>query len=322
LLGGLATSLSPVASSDDNDEVVYFEPGRTYATAWGLAGLLVAGLIFDAMLGGAATHVAAWLAAIVIVVGADLLVIRAARAARSITVTRGALRVGDDLLDRGSIEGIAPESEGRVLGRRPGEGLPRGAVGLSLLLADDETVVVPTRRPQALRATLEIGETLPEIRVATDHELDDLAEIERRADTLFTVSGIGPLPDPEAAHEWVSDARLVLVAGRPPVGFARIDEVDGHAHLEQLSVLPGHMRRGVGSLLLDAACEWATEHGYRAMTLCTFGDVEWNAPFYARRGFVPLAQLTPGLKELRDWERDIGLDEVGRRVVMRRDLQS
>jgi len=56
------------------------------------------------------------------------------------------------------------------------------------------------------------------------------------------------------------------------------------------------------------------------MTLCTFAEIEWNAPFYAKRGFVPLAQLTPGLKELRDWERDIGLDAVGRRIVMRREL--
>ena len=309
-----------MASSDDNDEVVYFEPGRSYATAWGLGALLVAGLIFDAVLGGAATHVAAWLAAIVIVVGADVLVIRAARAARSITVTKAELRVGDEVIDRGSIEGVVPDREGRILGRRPGEGLPRGTIGLPLLLGDDESVLVPTRHPQALRATLEVGESMPEVRVADDHEIDDLIDIELRADTLFTVSGVGPLPDPAASHESVSDARVLLVAGRPAVGFARIDEVDGHAHLEQLSVLPGHMRRGVGSALLEAACDWSAEQGYRAMTLCTFAEIEWNAPFYAKRGFVPLAQLTPGLKELRDWERDIGLDAVGRRVVMRREL--
>lgn len=311
-----------MTSSDDNDEVVYFEPARTYATAWGLGGLLVAGLVFDATLSGQPTHIVAWLAALVVVVGADVIVIRAARATRSIIVTRATLRVGDELLDRASIDGITRDREGRVLGRRPGEGLPRGALGLPLLLADEATVLVPTRNPQALRAILEVGETVPEIRVAADHELDDLAEIERRADTLFTVAGVGPLPDPAASHESVSDALVLLVAGRPPVGFARVDEVDGRAHLEQLSVLPGHMRRGVGSALLDAACSWAVQRGFSAMTLCTFADLEWNAPFYAKRGFVPLAQLTPGLKELRDWERDIGLDALGKRIVMRRELSS
>lgn len=310
-----------MTSPDDSDEVVYFEPARTYASAWGLTALLTAGLLFDAVLGGAAIHLVGWLAAIVIVVGADVLVIRAARTARSITVTRAELRVGDEVVDRGSIEGIAPEDHpGRVLGRRPGEGLPRGAAGLPLLLADEATVIVPTRHRQALLATLGVGETMPEIRVADDSDRSELVEIERRSDTLFTVAGIGPLPDPAAAHETLDDARLLLVAGRPPVGFARVDEVDGHAHLEQISVLPGHMRRGIGTALLEQACAWAVEQGYRAMTVCTFGDVEWNAPYYAKRGFVPLAQLTPGLAELRDWERDIGLDAIGRRVVMRREL--
>ncbi|HEY7046782.1 MAG TPA: GNAT family N-acetyltransferase [Jatrophihabitantaceae bacterium] len=311
-----------MTSPDDSDEVVYFEAARTYASAWGLAALLTAGLLFDAVLGGAAVHLVGWLAAIVIVVGADVLVIRAARTARSITVTRTELWVGDEVVDRGSIEGIAPEGQGRVLGRRPGEGLPRGAVGLPLLLADEATVIVPTRHPRELRSTLEVGETMPEIRVAEDNDLAELVEVERRSNTLFTVAGIGPLPDPAASHERLDEARLLLVAGRPPVGFARVDEVDGRAHLEQISVLPGHMRRGIGTALLEAAAGWAVEHGYRAMTVCTFGDVEWNAPYYAKRGFVPLAQLTPGLAELRDWERDIGLDAIGRRVVMRRELQT
>jgi len=309
-----------VISSDDSDEVVYSEPARGDASAWGLGALLTAGLLIDLASGGAAAHLVGWLAAFVIVVGADLLVIRAARAARSIIVTRSELRVGDEVLDRASIDGIAAEPNGRLLGRRPGEGLPRGTVGLPLLLAGDERVVVPTRHPQALRATLEVGERTPGIRMAGAHETAELIEIERRADTLFAVAGLGPLPDPASARESVRDVCVWLVAGRPPVGFARVDEVDGHAHLEQLSVVPSHMRRGVGSALLEAACEWAVGQGYRAMTLCTFADVDWNAPFFGRRSFVPVTQLTPGLNELRGWERDIGLDVVGRRVVMRRDL--
>src|SRR4030095_4117904 len=121
-------------------------------------------------------------------------------------------------------------------------------------------------------------------------------------------------------HRSLIDARDLLVAGRPPVGFARIDEVDGHAHLEQLSVLPGHMRRGIGTGLLEAACAWAVEHSFREITLCTFAEPDWNAPFFAQRGFVLVSELTPGLEELRDWERSIGLDALGRRVVMRRAL--
>jgi GNAT superfamily N-acetyltransferase len=309
-----------VTSSGDSGEVVYFEPARSYASAWGLGVLLIIGLCVDALLGGAAIHLVAWLAAIVIVVGIDVLVTRAARATRSITVTPTEVRVGDEAVARAAIIGIAAEPGGRVLGRRSGEPLPRGTVGLPLRLADDTSVVVPTRRPQAVRVKLEIGQTMHEIRHADDYERDDLTEIEMRADALFDVAGIGPLPDPVAAHKSLDDAKALLVAGRPAVGFARIDAVDGQAHLEQLSVLPGHMGRGVGTALLEAACDWASERGYRTMTLCTFADIPWNAPFYANRGFAPLEQLTPGLAELRDWERDLGLDAVGRRVVMSRGL--
>ena len=85
-------------------------------------------------------------------------------------------------------------------------------------------------------------------------------------------------------------------------------------------MLPSHMRQGLGSTLLEAACDWARSAGYPAITVTTFAEVAWNMPFYAARGFAELTTLTPELAELRDWERDVGLDEVGRRVAMRREL--
>lgn len=309
-----------MTSSRPRDEAVYAEPARGYASAWTLAALLLAGLIVDVALGGAAVHAIAWLVALVIIVGADVLTIRAVRAGRSVTVTPTEVRVGRETIQRASIRGVEPGAQGRVLGRRPGEGLPRGAAGLGLRLVDGEVVIVPTRRPQALRATLEIGDAAPEIRPAEDDEIDDLPEIEARACALYTVSGLGPVPDPRMAHKVLTDARALLVAGRPAVGYARIDRVDGRAHLESLAVVPGHMRRGIGSALLEAACGWATRHGYPAVTVCTFADVPWQGPFFARRGFVPMDELSPELTELRDWERNLGLDAVGTRIVMCRPL--
>lgn len=54
------------------------------------------------------------------------------------------------------------------------------------------------------------------------------------------------------------------------------------------------------------------------MTLTTFRDVPWNAPFYARAGFRELAaaELSPELAELVREEAARGLDPE-RRVVMR-----
>jgi GNAT superfamily N-acetyltransferase len=118
----------------------------------------------------------------------------------------------------------------------------------------------------------------------------------------------------------VRDAKAVFVAGRPPVGFVQIDEVDGHAHVQALAVLPSHMRQGLGSALLDAAVEWARSNGYTTITLCTYAEIPWNGPFYAARGFAETEDITPGVARLRTWESDVGLDELGRRCVMRRDV--
>ena len=53
---------------------------------------------------------------------------------------------------------------------------------------------------------------------------------------------------------------------------------------------PASMRQGVGTRLLDRACEWARGQGYDAITLTTFADIAWNGPFYARRGFAETAE--------------------------------
>jgi GNAT superfamily N-acetyltransferase len=62
-------------------------------------------------------------------------------------------------------------------------------------------------------------------------------------------------------------------------------EIAGIAHLEELDVLPAHGRKGLGSELLDTVCTWAKQAGYSAVTLTTFRDIPWNAPFYEHRGF-------------------------------------
>jgi GNAT superfamily N-acetyltransferase len=112
----------------------------------------------------------------------------------------------------------------------------------------------------------------------------------------------------------------VFVVGAPPVGFAQVGEADGNAHLEELAVLPGHMRQGLGTRLIETACAWAAEHGYPAITLTTYADVPWNAPYYERLGFAVVDDFGPDVRERRDHEAAVGLDTVGPRVVMRRPL--
>jgi len=99
--------------------------------------------------------------------------------------------------------------------------------------------------------------------------------------------------------------------------------VAGCAHLEQISVQPDHGGRGLGAMLLEHVCEWAQEQGFPAITLTTFADVAWNAPFYAKHGFrvVTDADMGSELAARRAYEATLGLDP-SRRVCMRRDLGS
>jgi GNAT superfamily N-acetyltransferase len=206
-----------------------------------------------------------------------------------------------------------------VLGQPMRDGLPRGMPGLAVHLVDGTMLIVPTRRPQKLAEALELSLHVPDIRPAVPEDLAGLPEIDRRAESLFRVAGID-LPEISFPVDELNEAKAIFVAGRPPVGFVRVDEVDGLAHIEELAVIPGRMREGLGTALLEAACAWAEAQGYPASTVITFADVQWNAPFYAGRGFVPVDEISPGLAELRDWEQAVGLDAVGRRIVMRREL--
>jgi len=158
------------------------------------------------------------------------------------------------------------------------------------------------------------------VRPARPQDLAALPGIEEAADAVFAEHGIGPLPPGVADVDELGRAAYVLVFGDPVVGFARLERVDGQAHLEQLSVHPASAGCGVGTALLEASVEWAARNGHEALTLCTFSDVPWNAPFYARHGFVEVGVLGPGLRALRNTESRLGLDALGRRVVLRREV--
>ena len=144
--------------------------------------------------------------------------------------------------------------------------------------------------------------------------------MEAAADGLFRDRGILDLPPP-APPEDRARAWRVLVAGRPVHGFAVLEQLDGAVHLEQLSVDPGHGRRGIGAALLAAAVNEARRNGADRITLLTYADIPWNAPWYARHGWRETTELGPGLRALRQREKELGLDRHGRRVAMVRAVE-
>ncbi|MGW0708240.1 GNAT family N-acetyltransferase [Streptomyces sp. NPDC002643] len=166
------------------------------------------------------------------------------------------------------------------------------------------------------------------IRAVHLDELPVLQDIERAAGQCFRDIGMleiaedEPLPLDELARYHHSGLAWAAVDDADcPVAYLIADRVDGNLHVEQVSVHPDSARRGVGRSLLDHLATEATNEGAPALTLTTFTQVPWNAPYYARCGFQLMddSELTPGLRKIREREAAHGLDRWPR-ACMRRPL--
>ncbi|MGX1501748.1 UNVERIFIED_CONTAM: GNAT superfamily N-acetyltransferase [Streptomyces graminofaciens] len=168
------------------------------------------------------------------------------------------------------------------------------------------------------------------IRAVRTGDLSVLQDIERAAGRCFRDIGMPeiaddpPLPVPELAR-YQHAGRAWVAVGRDdvPVAYLIADHVDGNLHVEQVSVHPDISRRGVGRSLLDHLAARAADEGIPALTLTTFTDVPWNAPYYTRCGFRAMADdtLGPKLRAIREREADHGLDRWPR-VAMRRGIET
>jgi GNAT superfamily N-acetyltransferase len=113
---------------------------------------------------------------------------------------------------------------------------------------------------------------------------------------------------------WVAESEQ---AG--PVAFAAATLDGEELHLWEFNVHIDHQRQGIGRVLLQRLLVEAAAAAIPAMTLTTFRDLPWNAPFYRSMGFelVGAGQLDPRLAELLAEEARRGLPAI-RRCAMRR----
>ena len=166
------------------------------------------------------------------------------------------------------------------------------------------------------------------IRAATPEDLPALDRVEALASEMFH----GLVPEeialdnvpPATLRDACQNGRLFVAeaADGTVVGFALLIVLDdGSVHLEELDVLPEHGRRGVGRSLIEACRASARSHGYTTLTLSTYRDVPFNAPYYTRLGFRTLEarEVTSALARVVEIEQKKGLDRAPR-VLMRLDL--
>ncbi|CCG08137.1 GNAT family N-acetyltransferase [Pararhodospirillum photometricum] len=150
--------------------------------------------------------------------------------------------------------------------------------------------------------------------------LDDapcLPEIERSSGEIFRQwPGLEWIADDEVQseqrHRALIASGIALVAEVPGAGLAGFLNAERTAdalHIWQFSVHRDQQRRGIGRQLIDALLPRALALGATALTLTTFREVPWNAPYYQRLGFVMLddAALTPRLRGI--------LEDEGRAAI-------
>ncbi|KAA3610486.1 MAG: GNAT family N-acetyltransferase [Calditrichaeota bacterium] len=162
------------------------------------------------------------------------------------------------------------------------------------------------------------------IRLAEKKDLATLPGIEKKASALFKETkyflavgkDVTTFEDFEEAQE---DGHLFVAINEndKPIGFAYM-EIMGHGvHLDELDVLPEYGGKGIGTALVKKVNSWAKEKSYSAVSLTTYKNISWNAPFYKKLGFkeVVVSEMPKQLYTLFLQEHEQGL-LMEDRVVM------
>lgn len=167
------------------------------------------------------------------------------------------------------------------------------------------------------------------IRRAEARDANAMPALENSAGTLFRelpalawLADGEDLPVERYRELIASGASWVAVdTGDKPVAFlAGSIEADA-LHIWELGVRRDLQRLGIGRALLRAAIEEARARSLTGVTLATFREVAWNAPFYERLGFKTLAgdAIDARLQRVLKADAERGLPP-GARCAMRFEL--
>jgi predicted N-acetyltransferase YhbS len=165
-------------------------------------------------------------------------------------------------------------------------------------------------------------------RVAVPHDAQAIRTIEFEAGQRFASVGMAGIADaPPMELDIVNrkiDAQQIVVAVAADgscVGFVMFEPQPARFYIQELDVLSSHAGQRIGAALIEQVAHRARAQQITQLTLSTYREVPWNAPYYRRLGFrdIEEADLDAVLIARRDAHIARGLDE-SKRVFMRRDL--
>lgn len=152
-------------------------------------------------------------------------------------------------------------------------------------------------------------------------DIETVRAIERASATRFHGTALAAIADDEPTDARTLEARIrtddALVCADnvdAPIAFVIARPLGADIYIEQIDVAPEHGGKRLGASLLAAMAARGP-----ALSLSTFRDIPWNAPWYRRLGFVDIPDdaLPPLLRHIRAEHIARGLDE-SKRVFMRR----
>lgn len=162
------------------------------------------------------------------------------------------------------------------------------------------------------------------IEPAQQCDIEEIVTIDRAAATLFLPTGLlsDDAFDGHIPYDVLSQAADLscldvarLQSGRT-VGFTLVSERGHSLYLDQVSVHPDEGRQGIGRRLVGNIVRKAAARYLDSVTLSTFRDLPWNAPFYASMGFREIARkdLVPFMVEVE--RQQAPYMDISKRVFM------
>lgn len=126
---------------------------------------------------------------------------------------------------------------------------------------------------------------LPAIEQDAGQRFRDIPELAWIAD--------GPIIPVEIHQQFVrQEMSWIALADNRPVGFLLAEAQEKTLFIVEISLHRAWQGKGLGRKLMTYMQEWASQRHFSELTLTTFRDVPWNAPWYARMGFEMLPEVS------------------------------